>query len=147
MTWRNTTSTQFLFSLCLFAFYLLPSPQNLLEAKENFKREKWKEKNDAQGRPTASNQGWRENIAVWVVEAASRAPTQLICTPYSISMYMSGMCSTLQQVTLPQRKTVSDSLFCGGFLSRIHKMHSCFPDLAFISLLFCYWMIVIYGLA
>lgn len=28
--------------------------------------------NDAQGRPTASNQGWRENIAVLAIEAAFR---------------------------------------------------------------------------
>lgn len=33
-----------------------------------------RKKNDAQKRPTASNQGWRENIAVGAVEAAFRAP-------------------------------------------------------------------------
>lgn len=95
-----------------------------------------KRKNDAQGRPTASNQRWRENVAVWAAEAAFRALPNCWFSHHILSAHTCLGCAVPCTKWLSSVEPFSLD-FKNAFL---------FSGLS-ISLLFGYWVIVMYGLA
>lgn len=143
MTLRHTIKlAHSCFFHCVCCFLSVTIPTEFTGRKMKF----LKSKNDAQGRTTASNQRQGENVPVWATETAFRALHNCWFSHHSLSAYTCLGCAVPCSKWLFHRENLFQILSSVEHFSLDFKNAFLFPGLS-ISLLFCYWVIVMYGLA